>query len=170
MALEAFDEAEKAARSAKVKAPDGTENYRLRVEHAQVTNPAEVVRFRELKIIASMQPCHLLTDMRWAESRLGAARAEHSYAWAEFLNHGVPLAFGTDYPVEPINPFRGLYAAITRKNEAGTKEYFPEDKLTIEQDQPLPPEILKAGRRDGVSYAAERPSPNRAVYSLDRAQ
>jgi len=133
MALEAFDEAEKAARSAKVKAPDGTENYRLRVEHAQVTNPAEVARFRELKIIASMQPCHLLTDMRWAESRLGAARAEHSYAWAEFLNHGVPLAFGTDYPVEPVNPLRGIYAGVARKSEDGKQEYYPVQKLTIDQ-------------------------------------
>jgi predicted amidohydrolase YtcJ len=133
MALEAFAAAESAANAAKVAAPDGSENYRLRVEHAQVTNPAEVARFRELKIIASMQPCHLLTDMRWAESRLGPARAEHSYAWAEFLNHGVPLAFGTDYPVEPVNPFRGIYAAVTRKSEDGKQEYYPAQKLNIEQ-------------------------------------
>lgn len=133
MALDAFDEAEKAAHVAKVKAPDGTENYRLRIEHAQVTNPAEVARFHELKVIASMQPCHLLTDMRWAESRLGPARAKHSYAWAEFLNHGVPLAFGTDYPVEPVNPFRGIYAAVTRKSEDGKQEYYPAQKLSIEE-------------------------------------
>jgi predicted amidohydrolase YtcJ len=49
------------------------------------------------------------------------------------LKHGVPLAFGTDYPVEPITPFRGVYAAITRKNEAGTAEYVPEEKLTIQE-------------------------------------
>jgi predicted amidohydrolase YtcJ len=133
MALEAFAEAENAAHAAKVTAPDGTENHRLRVEHAQVTNPTQVARFHELKIIASMQPCHLLTDMRWAESRLGPARAEHSYAWTEFLNHGVPLAFGTDYPVEPVNPFRGIYAAVTRKSEDGKQEYYPSQKLNIEQ-------------------------------------
>ena len=51
----------------------------------------------------------------------------------EFLDQGVRIAFGTDFPVEPIAPFRGVYAAVTRKNEAGTKEYFPEQKLTIEQ-------------------------------------
>ena len=51
-----------------------------------------------------MQPNHLLTDMNWAESRLGPKRAEHSYAWADFLKHGVVLAFGTDYPVEPALP------------------------------------------------------------------
>jgi hypothetical protein len=133
MALDAFAGAESAAHAAGIKAPDGSENYRFRVEHAQVTNPAEVARFRELKVIASMQPSHVLTDMRWAESRLGSARAMHSYAWAEFLNHGVPLAFGTDYPVEPVNPFRGIYAAVTRKSEDGKQEYYPAQKLTIEQ-------------------------------------
>lgn len=133
MALDAFAEAEKAAHAAGVKAPDGTENYRFRVEHAQVTNPIQVARFHELKVIASMQPSHLLNDMRWAEARLGATRAAHSYAWAEFANHSVTLAFGTDYPVESVNPFRGLYAAVTRKNEDRTQEYFPAQKLTIEQ-------------------------------------
>jgi len=133
MGLEAFAEAEKAARTKGTKAYDGTENYRLRIEHAQVTNPAQLARFRELKVIASMQPNHLLTDMRWAPARLGPARAAHSYAWAEFLNHGVTLAFGTDYPVEPVAPFRGLYVAVTRKSEDGKLEYFPEQRLTIDQ-------------------------------------
>ena len=133
MALDAFAEAEKSARAKGVKAPDGTLDYRLRVEHAQVTNPPQVQRFKELKVIASMQPCHLLTDMHWAQSRLGEQRAMHSYAWAEFVNHGVKLAFGTDYPVEPVSPFRGLYAAVTRKSEDGKQEYFPAQKLTMDQ-------------------------------------
>jgi hypothetical protein len=77
-----------------------------------------------------MQPSHLLTDMNWAEDRLGPKRAAYSYAWKAFLDAGVPLAFGTDYPVEPITPFRGLYAAVTRMNEKGTKSYFPENKIT----------------------------------------
>src|SRR5271156_1593833 len=63
----------------------------------------------------------------------GPKRAANSYAWAAFLNKGVPLAFGTDYPVEPVNPFRGLYAAVTRKSENGKQEYFPEQKLTMDQ-------------------------------------
>ena len=133
MGLDAFAEAEKVARTKGTKAYDGTENYRLRIEHAQVTNPAQVARFRELKVIASMQPSHLLTDMHWAPARLGPARAAHSYAWAEFLNHEVTLAFGTDYPVEPVAPFRGLYVAVTRKSEDGKLEYFPEQRLTIDQ-------------------------------------
>jgi len=132
MALDAFAEAEKAAQDAKVKAVDGGSNYRLRVEHAQVTTPQQIVRFKELKVIASMQPNHLLTDMNWAESRLGPKRASTSYDWADFLRHGVVLAFGTDYPVEPVTPFRGIYSAITRMSEDGKKTYVGQ-KLTIEQ-------------------------------------
>ena len=133
MALDAFAEAEKAAKEAKVKAVDGGSDYRLRIEHTQVTTSQQILRFKELKIIASMQPSHLLTDMNWAESRLGAKRAEHSYAWADFLRHGVVLAFGTDYPVEPVSPLPGLYAAITRVSEDGRKTYYPAGKITIEQ-------------------------------------
>jgi predicted amidohydrolase YtcJ len=124
MALEAFAVGEKASPK---------RDFRFRIEHAQVVAPEDFSKFKKVGVIASMQPCHLLTDMNWAESRIGAQRAKHSYAWKEFLDDGIPLAFGTDYPVEPITPFRGLYAAVTRKNEAGTKEYFPEQKITIEQ-------------------------------------
>jgi hypothetical protein len=103
---------------------------RNRIEHAQVVDPADIPRFAKQGVVASMQPSHLLTDMNWAEARLGPERAKYSYAWKAFLDAGVHLAFGTDYPVEPITPFRGLYAAVTRKNEAGTKEYYPENKIT----------------------------------------
>ena len=134
MALDAYAEAEKAAKDAKVKPADGDNSYdyRLRIEHAQVTTPQQIMRFKELKVIASMQPSHVLTDMSWAEARLGPKRAEHSYAWAEFLRRGVTLAFGTDYPVEPVTPFRGVYAALTRTSVDG-KTYYPSQKLTIEQ-------------------------------------
>ena len=133
MALDAFAEAETAAREAHVNGPAGTDEFRLRIEHAQVTTLAEIATFKQLKVIASMQPCHLLTDMRWAQDRLGPKRAATSYAWAAFLNKGVTLAFGTDYPVEPVTPFRGLYAAVTRKSENGKQEYFPEQRLTMDQ-------------------------------------
>jgi len=133
MALDAYAAAEKDAREAKVKAANGGDDFRLRIEHAQVTTPAEIGRFKELKVIASMQPNHLLTDMNWAESRLGPKRAAHSYAWADFEKKGVVVAFGTDYPVEPVTPFRGLYSAVTRSDEAGKKQYYPDEKLTIEQ-------------------------------------
>jgi hypothetical protein len=133
MALDAFAEAEKAAREQRVKAPNGSDDFRLRVEHAQITTPTEIARFKELKLVASMQPSHLLSDIRWANLRLGAKRAAQCYMWAAFLNKGVPLAFGTDYPVESVAPFRGLYAAITRKSENGKQAFFPEQKLTMDQ-------------------------------------
>jgi predicted amidohydrolase YtcJ len=133
MALDAFAGAEKAARDAHVKAPNGGDDFRLRIEHAQVTTPAQIAQFKTLKVIASMQPSHLLNDMRWAQDRLGPKRAATSYAWLAFLNKGVTLAFGTDYPVEPVTPVRGLYAAITRKSESGKQEYFPEQRLTMDQ-------------------------------------
>jgi predicted amidohydrolase YtcJ len=133
MALEAFAGAEKAAKERKAKAADGGGDYRLRIEHAQVTTPLQIAKFKDLKVIASMQPCHLLTDMSWAEARLGPTRAGHSYAWAEFLKRGVTLAFGTDYPHEPATPFRGLYAAVTRQSLEGKQEYFPEQKISMDQ-------------------------------------
>jgi hypothetical protein len=110
--------------------PGVSRTARNRIEHAQVVDPADIPRFKQLGVIASMQPSHVLTDMNWAEARLGPKRAAYSYAWKAFLDAGVPLAFGTDYPVEPITPFRGLYAAVTRMNEAGTKTYYPENKIT----------------------------------------
>ncbi len=118
MALDAFSQ------------PGVLKTARNRIEHAQVVDPADIPRFKQLGVIASMQPNHLLTDMNWAVDRLGPKRAAYSYAWKAFLDAGVPLAFGTDYPVEPVTPFRGLYAAVTRMNEAGTKTYYPENKLT----------------------------------------
>jgi predicted amidohydrolase YtcJ len=133
LALDAFAEAEKAAKAANVKAADGGADYRLRIEHGQVTTPQQILRYKELKVIASMQPNHLLTDQNWAEARLGAKRAEHSYAWAEFLRRGVVVAFGTDYPVEPVTPFRGIYSALTRMTEDEKKTYYPAQKLNIEQ-------------------------------------
>jgi predicted amidohydrolase YtcJ len=107
--------------------------HRDRIEHAQIVDPADIPRFARLGVIASMQPSHLLTDINWAMDRLGPQRAAYSYAWKAFLDSGVVLAFGTDYPVEPVTPFRGLYAAVTRANEAGTRTYFPENKLTRAQ-------------------------------------
>jgi len=117
----------------KIDCPIPDNGPRNRIEHAQVVDPADIARFAKLGVIASMQPNHLLTDMNWAMDRLGPERAAYSYAWKAFLDAGVVVAFGTDYPVEPVTPFRGLYAAVTRANEAGTKTYFPKDALTRAQ-------------------------------------
>ena len=108
-------------------------DFRFRIEHAQVVSPGAFERFAQLGVIASMQPSHLLTDMAWAEARLGPERSKRAYAWRSFLDHGVTVAFGTDYPVESISPFRGLYAAITRQNVEGTQTFEPQEKLTIDK-------------------------------------
>jgi predicted amidohydrolase YtcJ len=108
-------------------------SMRFRIEHAQVVTPDAFQRFHDLGVIASMQPSHLLTDMAWAGDRLGPERVKYAYAWKSFLDHGVTLAFGTDYPVESINPFRGLYSAITRMNEAGTQTFQPQERITLNQ-------------------------------------
>jgi predicted amidohydrolase YtcJ len=106
---------------------------RFRVEHAQVLLPGDFDRFEKEGVIASMQPSHLLTDMKWATSRIGPERAKYAYAWKTFLDHNVVLAFGTDYPVELINPFRGLYSAVTRQNEAGTQTFEPQEKISLNE-------------------------------------
>lgn len=129
-AIDAFADAERILRE---RNPDRLTDVRFRIEHAQVTTPEQIKQMGELHLVASIQPCQLLTDMNWAEARLGPDRAKTSYAWRSMLNNGVVLAFGTDWPVEPWDPFRGLYAAVTRKNEAGDKSYYPHQKLTIDE-------------------------------------
>ena len=142
MALNAFAAAEQAMQSSQIPpqvvvpiAGKGfvfpAHDLRYRIEHSQVVEPGDFARYKQLGVIASMQPNHLLTDMAWAEQRLGPERSKYAYAWKSFLDAGVPLAYGTDYPVEPITPFRGVYASVTRMNEAGTLTFHPEQKLTI---------------------------------------
>jgi predicted amidohydrolase YtcJ len=108
-------------------------DFRFRIEHAQVLSPGAIDRFAQLSVIASMQPSHLLTDMKWAGARLGAERSKRAYAWKSFEDAGVVLAFGTDYPVESINPFRGLYLAVTRQDETGTQTFEPQERITLRQ-------------------------------------
>jgi predicted amidohydrolase YtcJ len=111
----------------------GYHDQRFAIEHAQHMAEKDFERFARLHVIASMQPYHAIDDGRWAEKRLGDRRARYSYAWRSFLDHGVTLAFGTDWPVAPLNPVLGLYAAITRatldaKNPNG---WIPEEKITL---------------------------------------
>ena len=113
---------------------NGSRDRRDRIEHGQVVAPMDFQRFAQLKVIASMQPSHQTTDMRWAEDRIGKERMKGAYAWATMLRNGVPLAFGTDYPVEPINPFRGLYACVTRERPDGGPRngWEPQEKLPLQ--------------------------------------
>jgi predicted amidohydrolase YtcJ len=106
---------------------------RHRIEHAQVISPLDFARFRELGVIASMQPAHAISDKRWAQERLGEYRVLGAYSWHTFMAHGVPVPFGTDWPVEPISPYLGLYAAVTRQNTEGDPAggWWPEERLSI---------------------------------------
>jgi predicted amidohydrolase YtcJ len=105
----------------------------MRVEHAQHMAAKDFDRFAQLKVIASMQPYHAIDDGRWAEARIGHDRASRTYAFRTFLDHGVRLAFGTDWDVAPLNPMLGLYAAVTRATLDGKNPdgWFPEQKLTV---------------------------------------
>jgi predicted amidohydrolase YtcJ len=113
---------------------NGPRERRDRVEHAQVVAPEDFPRFASLKVIASMQPSHETTDMRWAEERVGPERAKGAYAWATMQKNGVRLAFGTDYDVEPISPMRGLYACVTRELPDGGPKggWQPQEKISLE--------------------------------------
>jgi predicted amidohydrolase YtcJ len=112
---------------------NGPRDRRDRIEHAQVVAPMDFARFAELRVIASMQPSHQTTDMRWAEDRIGRERIVGAYAWATMLKNKVPLAFGTDYNVEPVSPFRGLYACVTRERpDGGPKNgWEPQEKISL---------------------------------------
>jgi predicted amidohydrolase YtcJ len=105
---------------------------RWRVEHAQVLDPEDIPRFAQLRLVASMQPTHATSDMPWAEERLGHDRLEGAYAWRRFLDLGVPLALGSDFPVEQVDPRLGLYAAVTRQDRAGQPPggWLPGQRLT----------------------------------------
>ncbi len=114
-----------------VAAANGPRDRRDRVEHAQVVAPEDFARFGQLNIIASMQPSHLLDDERWASDRLGPERSRGAYAWRIMQQNGVQLAFGTDQPVEPLNPLRGIYACVTRELPQGSASWQPQERLPI---------------------------------------
>lgn len=97
----------------------GTTSGRHRIEHAQIVHPDDIPRFRELGVTASMQPTHATSDMYWAEDRVGSERLQGAYAWQTFLDYGVRVAFGSDFPVEDVNPLLGFYAAVTRQDAEG---------------------------------------------------
>jgi hypothetical protein len=110
-------------------------DHRFRIEHAQILAPSDFPRLARLGIIASMQATHATSDMPWAERRIGHERAKGAYAWRTMLNAGARLADGSDFPVESPNPLFGIYAAITRQDQAGNPAggWFPEERLTREE-------------------------------------
>jgi len=123
-------------------------SFRFRIEHAQHVRPEDFTRFARLGVIASMQPYHAIDDGRWAEKRLGARRSRTSYAWRSMLAAGAPLAFGSDWPVAPLDPILGIYAAVTRATLDGKHPngWFPGERLSVD-------EALRA-YTTGSAYAA----------------
>jgi predicted amidohydrolase YtcJ len=109
----------------------GVRDHRFRIEHAQVLAPEDVPRFARLGVIPSMQSTHQVSDMPWAQARLGPDRVRGAYAWRALLDTGVTIANGTDAPVEAVNSVRTFHAAITRQNEANQPEggWYPRQRM-----------------------------------------
>lgn len=108
-------------------------NARLRIEHAQVLAPDDIPRFAKLGVIPSMQPTHCTSDMAWAEKRVGPERIKTAYAWRSLLATGVHFPISSDFPGEAVNPFYGIYAAVTRQDPNGNPAggWGPEQRLTL---------------------------------------
>jgi len=127
---------------------NGPRDRRFRIEHAQHLDPADIKRFAELGVIASMQPYHAIDDGRWAEDVIGAERIKTTYAFNSLLAANATIAFGSDWAVAPASPIQGIYAATTRRTLDGKNPngWVPEQKITVEQ-------ALKAYTKD-AAYAA----------------
>lgn len=113
----------------------GPRDRRWRIEHAQHLLPTDIPCFARLHVIASMQPYHCIDDGRWAEKRIGPERAKTTYAFRSLLDSGARLAFGSDWPVAPMSPLKGIYAAVTRRTLDGKHPggWVPEQKITVEE-------------------------------------
>jgi predicted amidohydrolase YtcJ len=125
-----------------------TPDKRWRIEHLQVVAPEDFARVAHDGIIASMQPTHATSDMPWAEDRLGPERIKSAYAWRTVLQSGARLALGSDFPVEAVNPFFGIYSAVTRQDHKGNPPggWYPDQRLTLA-------EAIR-GFTAGAAYAA----------------
>lgn len=123
---------------------------RLRIEHCQIVDTADIPRFAELGVVASMQPTHATSDMAWVPDRIGEARLPGAYAWRRFLDAGVSLCLGSDFPVERTDVSHGLFAAITRQSLAGEPAggWLPDQRLTLAE--------AIAGFTRGAAYACHR--------------
>jgi predicted amidohydrolase YtcJ len=123
---------------------------RHRIEHVQIVHPADFSRLASLNVIASMQPIHATSDMEMAD-RYWGDRNQYSYAWRTVKNTGAVLAFGSDAPVDPIEPLKGIYASVSRRRpdgSPGSEGWYPEQKLTMA-------ETIEAFTM-GAAYAANR--------------
>lgn len=108
---------------------------RLRIEHFQHPTAAAIKIAAQNNIIAAMQPYHAIDDGRWAEERVGPQRIKTTYAFRTILGAGVHLSFGSDWPVAPLSPLQGVYAAVTRRTLDGANPdgWQPQEKITVEE-------------------------------------
>ncbi|HKB04199.1 MAG TPA: amidohydrolase, partial [Gemmataceae bacterium] len=118
---------------AEVAKQNGPRDRRFRIEHVQHLRPVDYPRFKELGVIASMQPYHAIDDGRWAEGRIGPKRCASSYAFRSLKDAGVVLAFGSDWPVAPLDVLAGIDAAVNRRTLDGKHPdgWFPEQRITV---------------------------------------
>lgn len=119
----------------KVEQENGPSDRRFRIEHAQHIAPSDIPRFKELGVIASMQPYHAIDDGRWADKLIGAERARTTYAFKSLIDAGAIVSFGSDWFVAPPTPLEGIYAAVTRRtlDDKNPEGWVPEQKITVEQ-------------------------------------
>lgn len=114
---------------------NGARDRRFRIEHAQHLRQEDIARFGRLKVIASMQPMHVIDDGRWAWKRLDEKRLKGTYAFRTLLDGGAVLAFGSDSPVASLDPLFGIYAAVTRRtlDDKNPNGWIPEQKITVDE-------------------------------------
>ncbi len=119
----------------KVKNENPEWDRRFRIEHAQHVQPSDIHRFSDIDVIASVQPTHAIEDGSWAVKRIGQQRIKFTHPYRSFLDSGVKMCFGTDWPVVTIDPLLNLYAAVTRRTTDGKNPngWIPEQKISIEE-------------------------------------
>jgi hypothetical protein len=108
---------------------------RFRIEHAQILDPADIPRFKQLGVIPSMQASHQTSDMYWAKDRLGESRLVGAYAWQSLLKTGVIVPNGSDFPVEKVNPLISFHSAISRQDDKNWPDggWQPQERMTRDQ-------------------------------------
>ena len=118
----------------KIKSNNSPWERRFRIEHAQHLRQEDIKRFSDIGVIASVQPYHCIDDGVWAEKRIGPERIKTTHPYRSLLKSGAVVAFGTDWPVAPLNPLYGIYAAVTRQTVDGKNPdgWIPEEIISVE--------------------------------------
>jgi predicted amidohydrolase YtcJ len=138
---------------------NGARDRRFRIEHAQHIAPADIPRFGQLGVIASMQPYHAIDDGRWADKVIGAERAKTTYAFRSLIDAKAKVAFGSDWYVAPPTPLEGIYAAVTRRtlDERNPDGWVPEQKISVEEAlRAYTTDAAYASFEEGIKGSLER--------------